>query len=138
MSYSTKQQRCLLQCLRERSDEALTAGELSAQLHRAGVSIGLATIYRQLEKLEAQGSIHKIRTEEGACYQYCPNGGQDEDSVLLRCRVCGRVQHLECQQIQSLRRHLAQDHQFTIDTRDTVLMGLCAQCAAKEECKHEP
>ena len=33
--------------------------------------MGLATIYRQLEKLEAAGAVHKVNTEEGALYQYC-------------------------------------------------------------------
>lgn len=131
MPYSTKQQRSLLRCLRERSQEALTAGELAAALHEAGEPVGLATIYRQLDKLEADGRIHKIRTAEGACYQYCPNDS-GQDCFLLRCRACGHIQHLECSHFQELYQHIAEEHHFQIDSRHTVLTGLCERCARQQ------
>ena len=70
MSYSTKQHQAVLRCLEQRAEEALTAADLAEDLRRAGCPVGLATIYRQLERLEAAGRIHKIQTEEGALYQY--------------------------------------------------------------------
>ena len=131
MSYSTKQQLAVLHCLKERQEEALGAGELLELLHKEGTSVGLATVYRQLEKLVEAGKLHKIRTAQGALYQYCPVD-HDEDCFLLRCRVCGRVQHLECPHLQELYLHLAQEHRFHIDSRRTVLTGLCEDCAKKE------
>ena len=136
MSYITKQQQAVLHCLEQRADEALTAAELSEDLHRDGESVGLATIYRQLERLEQAGRIHKIRTAEGACYQFCPHGGDDQDCLLLRCKTCGKVQHLECSHLQELYHHLESEHNFRIDSRHTVLTGLCRDCAEKEESSH--
>ena len=72
MSYSTKQQQAVLQCLAERGGECLTAAALTAQLRQSGSPVGLATVYRQLEKREQAGLVHKVHTEEGAFYQYCP------------------------------------------------------------------
>ena len=132
MSYITKQQQAVLHCLERRDQEALTAAELAEELHRAGESVGLATIYRQLEKLEQAGRIHKISTAEGACYQFCPHGGCDQDCLLLRCKVCGKVQHLECSHLHDLYHHLEAEHHFRIDTRHTILTGLCRDCAEKE------
>ena len=71
MAYATKQNKAVLQCLERRTGEALTAAELAETLRAEGSPVGLATIYRQLERLEAAGRIHKVNTEEGALYQYC-------------------------------------------------------------------
>ena len=136
MSYITKQQQAVLHCLEQRAEEALTAAELSEDLHKAGESVGLATIYRQLERLEQAGRIHKIRTADGACYQFCPHGGEDQDCLLLRCKTCGKVQHLECSHLHELYAHLESEHNFRIDSRHTVLIGLCRDCAKKEESSH--
>ena len=55
-----------------------TAAELTEELHREGQSIGLTTVYRQLEKLSRQGLVHKLVTDEGACYQYCSHADKNE------------------------------------------------------------
>ena len=136
MSYITKQQQAVLHCLEQRSDEVLTAAELAEDLRQDGEPVGLATIYRQLDRLEHAGRIHKIRTAEGACYQYCPHGGDDQDCLLLRCTTCGRVQHLECSHLQELYNHLEAEHHFRIDARHTILTGQCKECADKEAASH--
>ena len=53
MPYSTKQHQAVLRCLEARGETACTAAELAEDLRREGCPVGLATIYRQLEKLEA-------------------------------------------------------------------------------------
>ena len=132
MSYSTKQHQAVLRCLEQRAEEALTAADLAEDLRRAGCPVGLATIYRQLERLEAAGRIHKIQTEEGALYQYCPHPSEDHGCFLLRCEGCGRIVHLDCSHLQSLYAHLESEHHFRIDPRRTVLTGLCQTCGGKE------
>ena len=64
MSYSTKEQQAVLQCLEQCSEEPISAAALAEQLRLSGNPVGLATVYRQLEKLEQAGQIHKIRTED--------------------------------------------------------------------------
>ena len=133
MSYSTKQHQAVLRCLEQRAEEALTAADLAEDLRRAGCPVGLATIYRQLERLEAAGRIHKIQTEEGALYQYCPHPAHG--CFLLRCEDCGRVVHLDCGHLQTLYDHLASEHHFRVDPRRTVLTGRCQDCA-REVARH--
>lgn len=132
MAYSTKQYQAVLQALEARSHEAVTAAELAETLRRSGCPVGLATIYRQLEKLEAAGSLHKIHTEEGALYQYCPHHDTHQDCFLLRCQRCGRMVHLDCTHLQSLYQHLEAEHHFRIDSRRTILTGLCEACLETE------
>ena len=86
MPYSTKQHQAVLRCLEARGETACTAAELAEDLRREGCPVGLATIYRQLEKLEAAGAVHKVNTEEGALYQYCGRQSQGHrDCFLLKC-----------------------------------------------------
>ena len=132
MAYTTKQHQAILRCLEQRAEEALSANQLAEDLRREGCPVGLATIYRQLEKLEAAGRVHKVHTEEGAFFQYCPHPEADHGCFLLRCESCGRVSHLDCGHLQTLCDHLAAEHHFRVDPRQTVLTGCCQDCAGKE------
>lgn len=85
MAYQTKQQQAVLRCLQLRAEECLSAADLSEELRHGGLTVGLATVYRQLDKLTQQGLVHKVTTEEGALYQYCPQAGHPHD--CFRCGV---------------------------------------------------
>lgn len=132
MAYTTKQHQAILRCLEQRPEEALSANQLAEDLRQAGCPVGLATIYRQLEKLEAAGRVHKVHTEEGAFFQYCPHPEADHGCFLLRCESCGRMVHLDCAHLEALYQHLEQQHHFHIDPRRTILTGRCRSCEEKE------
>ena len=132
MAYTTKQHQAILRCLEQRPEEALSANQLAEDLRREGCPVGLATIYRQLEKLEAAGRVHKVHTEEGAFFQFCPHPEADHGCFLLRCESCGRMVHLDCSHLEELYRHLEQQHHFRIDPRRTILTGRCQSCEEKE------
>ena len=132
MTYTTKQYQAVLRCLEQRPEDALTAADLAETLRRSEHPVGLATIYRQLEKLEAAGRIHKIHTEEGSFFQYCPHTGGQHNCFLLRCEDCGRIVHLDCGHLEELTRHVEAEHRFRIDPRRTVLTGRCEACTERE------
>lgn len=125
-TYMTKQQKALLACLAGCADRPVSAAELVDALHARGESIGIATVYRQLEKLEKQGGVHKVTTDEGAYYQYCTHGGGD--CFLLKCEKCGRIEHIDCHRLAPLYEHLEQEHHFAINARKTMFYGLCGAC----------
>lgn len=133
MAYSTKQHQAILHCLKQRAEESLTAADLAEDLRKSGCPVGLATIYRQLEKLETAGRIHKVHTEEGSFFQYCPHAATDHNCFLLRCENCGRIVHLDCTHLEKLYRHLEAEHHFRIDPRRTVLTGRCQSCTEQED-----
>ena len=133
MVYMTRQSQAVLQCLEGRDSRAFTAAELAEELRRAGHPVGLATVYRQLEKLEEAGMVHKVPTEEGALYQRCPHPAGEHGCFLLRCETCGRILHLDCAQLEELYRHLEAAHHFRIDPRRTVLTGRCQRCLEQED-----
>lgn len=129
MAYATKQQQAILHCLERQAEQAFTASHLAEDLRQAGCPVGLATIYRQLEKLEAAGYVHRLPTEEGAYFQFCPHPESNDSCFLLRCESCGRIVHVDCAQMDKLYRHLETAHCFRVDPRRTVLTGLCQHCA---------
>jgi len=132
MAYATKQYQAVLRCLERRAGQSLTAADLLEDLRRNESPVGLATIYRQLEKLEKSGHVHKVTTEEGALYQYCPHAEEGRNCFLLRCEGCGRIVHLDCVHLEELYQHLAAEHHFRINARHTVLTGRCRTCEEKE------
>jgi len=122
----------VLDCLARRREEPVTAREVAESLRREGHTVGLATVYRQLEKLEEAGLVHKASTEDGALYQYCGREA-GRDCFLLKCRGCGRLLHLDCSHLEPLYDHLERRHHFVIDPRATVFTGLCDVCAQGPE-----
>ena len=135
-TYCTKQQQAVLRCIAQQGSDSVTALELAEKLREAGMPVGMATVYRQLEKLERQGLIHKIATDEGAFYRYCGQTAR-EGCFLLKCQRCGRIVHCDCSRLSQLYRHLEQEHLFAIDPRRTVFYGLCQSCRAAEHTKEE-
>lgn len=131
MPYITKQQRAVLRCIEAHRDACVSAQALADELRAGGEPVGVATVYRQLDKLERRGSIHKVLTEDGAFYQFCPAGEQG-DCFLLKCERCGHIVHVDCERLAPLYRHLEEEHGFAVDPRRTMLYGVCAACREAE------
>ena len=110
----------------------ISSAELTEELHREGQSIGLTTVYRQLEKLSRQGLVHKLVTDEGACYQYCSHADKNA-CFLLKCEGCGAIFHMDCGHLSQLYDHLLTEHGFAINPRRTLFYGLCAKCREAQQ-----
>lgn len=131
-TYTTKQQKAVLDCLSERADSPVSAAAIVDALREQGEHIGIATVYRQLEKLERQGSVHKVSTDEGAYYQFCTHGCAS-DCCLFKCERCGRIVHLDCHQLAPLYEHLEHEHGFP-----SIPARRCSTaCAASVRRAHE-
>ena len=131
VTYMTRQQREVLRCIESCADGA-GAVELAELLHRQGSQVGLTTVYRQLERLEQQGLVHKVVTDEGARYRYCDARHAGRDCFLLKCERCGRIEHLDCSHLGELYAHLLAEHHFRINPRRTLFYGLCEKCSEEE------
>ena len=69
MSYNTKQRQIILDYL-IKNDNHTTAADIERHLALCGKKVGMATIYRYLNKLSDEGVVRKFSSESGACYQY--------------------------------------------------------------------
>ena len=131
MAYMTRQQQAVLKCIESCPGGRATAMDLMQMLRQEGQTVGLSTVYRQLEKLVAQGKVHKLLTEEGACYQYCDKTVH-RDCFLLQCEGCGAIFHMDCSHRGELYGHLLESHGFAINPRRTMFYGLCGKCREAE------
>lgn len=123
-------------CLAGHREELVSVRELAEDLRRAGNPVGIATIYRHLEKLEQAGQIHRAITKRGSLYQYCGYASESRECLLFRCKDCGKILHLDCSRLlRPLYEHLEQQHHLLINPRETIFTGLCDVCAAK--CKED-
>lgn len=108
----------------------MTVEQIAKHFERQETSIGVTTIYRNLDKLRASGKIRKYMIDgiSGACYQYIEEPSAGGDHFHMKCEVCGELHHLQCGTIQELSSHVADEHAFEINPAKTVFYGICDKC----------
>ena len=65
-SYHTKQKDEILQVIKQKGDTHFTAEEIAVSLKNAGSTIGLSTVYRQLDTMVKEGTLRKYLSSAGA------------------------------------------------------------------------
>ena len=133
--YRTRQQELLFAYLEKNKGKHFTAEDVRLHFEKAKTPIGIATVYRHLEKLAGEGIVQKYFIDEhsAACFEYsgketCP---KDSEHFHLKCDVCGTLFHLECEELSEIGRHLLEEHGFSLNPFRTVLYGTCKKCSKK-------
>ncbi len=130
--YNTKQRERILEYLEEVRGVHITAADVCDHFRGQGMAIGQSTVYRQLERLVDEGIISKysIDSNSPACFEYTGADEKDAGSVCFHCKCekCGRVIHLQCEEIEELQTHMMNEHRFLLDPVRTVYYGLCERC----------
>ena len=135
--YNTKQKRGILAFLKDHEFENFSVEDLVLHLEQDGEKIGRTTVYRYLEALAEQGSVRKYQNAQGMTqYQHVSDNGSCDRHFHMLCKNCGRLWHVDCEWMDSLEKHIQSAHGFTLDPRETMLVGICARCAGREEKEH--
>ena len=130
--YKTKQRDFILQFLMQNQNRHLTVDEVVDHLKQSGNPVGKATVYRYMDKLVNQGQVRKFLLEDtGACYQYTANKEACAAHFHLKCTVCKKLIHLNCEFMSGMEQHIFKKHQFQRDECRTVLYGRCSCCIAQ-------
>lgn len=129
-AYHTRQQDELLDYLREHPGAHYTAAQIRDHFSRQEKPIGTATIYRRLERFVEEGTVRKylLDTGDSACYEYV---AQREECALhfhCKCEKCGKLIHLNCDELNELKEHLLSCHGFAWNSGKTVFYGVCGEC----------
>ncbi|MBR1813350.1 MAG: transcriptional repressor [Lachnospiraceae bacterium] len=132
ISYKTKQKEELLSYLETIPGVHFTAADISDHFRAQGKSIGITTIYRQLDRLVEEGQVSKYYIDESssACFEYIDpeNNCHHPHCYHCKCERCGKLIHLDCHEMEGLLQHISKEHRFLIDPMRTVFYGLCADC----------
>ncbi|MCR5213160.1 MAG: transcriptional repressor [Eubacterium sp.] len=135
--YKTKQRAELTAYLISRIGQHVTVADMCRYFEEKGKPIGVTTIYRQLDKMVSQGLVNKyvLDNNSSACYEYVA-GDEVMDKIRscyhCKCEKCGKLIHLQCEEIEGLINHIEGSHSFKIDYRRTVFYGLCENCRDSE------
>lgn len=122
-SRATVQRAAIIEELKN-SNSALTAQELHERLDK----VGLATVYRNLSRLEEHDEIDSIRRQNGeTAYRACAHGHHHH----LICRECGTVVEVHDCSLGEWSRKIGDEYGFSGIEHHAELIGTCTRCAAK-------
>ena len=127
-NYNTEQKKLILDCLKENSDTYVSVDEISKYLVNKGVQVGVTTIYRYLNFLEKTGAVRIENMKNTRYFQYIIEDCKNH--YHIKCEKCGKMEHLDCEEIISLCNHVKSEHNFVISQKN-VIYGICGLCAAK-------
>ncbi|MGB3764570.1 MAG: transcriptional repressor [Ornithinimicrobium sp.] len=119
----TRQQAAVAEELTATQDFS-SAQDLHARMRAAGSSVGLATVYRTLTTLAAEGEVDVLRTDDGeSVYRACSSGHHHH----LVCRLCGRTVEIEGPAVEQWAERVAAEHGF-VDVEHTLeIFGTCSR-----------
>jgi len=103
-----------------------SAQEIHELLGTRGENVGLATVYRTLQRLADAGEVDMLRSEDGeAIYRRCSGTHHHH----LVCRSCGRTVEVEGPAVERWTRSIASEHGFGDVSHTLEIFGTCPSCA---------
>lgn len=121
----TKQRAAVAAVLVEIGD-FMSAQDLHARLRDQGQSVGLATVYRTLQAMAADGGVDMLRNSDGeAVYRQCSIGHHHH----LVCRGCGRTVEVRGPAaVESWTDKVSAENGFSDVHHTLEIFGLCTPC----------
>lgn len=109
------------------SRRALNPAQIFAQARRRYPALGLVTVYRTLERLEALGLVQRVHQPHG-CHAFLPAAAGHQH--LLLCEECGEAAYFSGDDLDGLMHGLARASGYEIREHWLQLFGRCANCRA--------
>ena len=122
---STRQGEAVARAMRDASG-FLTAQDVYARLREQGTRIGLATVYRHLQRLAEQGALDVLNDADGrVAYRRCSTNGHHHHLV---CRQCGTTVEVNEPSVEKWSERIAAQSGFTDVTHTLEIFGTCRNC----------
>ena len=107
-------------------DDFRSAQEIHELMGQRGAPVGLATVYRTLQKLADAGDVDLLRTEGGeTIYRRC----SDSHHHHLVCRSCGATVEVEGPTVERWTRAIAEEHGYADVSHSLEIFGTCPACS---------
>ena len=120
----TPARQAVLRVLAE-SDRALDATQIFDLARQQAPGLGLVTVYRTLETLQALGLVQRVHCN-AQCTSYV--AAEPGHQHLLVCHRCGRVWYFSGDDLGDLMQAVAGESGFVVEDHWLQLVGLCAEC----------
>lgn len=107
-------------------DCCVSAADVHALL---GDRVGIASIYRVLESLNAVGLVRRVDVGDGIA-RYEPLRASGEHHHHLVCTECGKVEAFDDPELERVIRRVEARSGYAVEQHDVVLQGACDDCRA--------
>ena len=105
-------------------DDFRSAQEIHELLDRRGAKVGLATVYRTLQRLSESREVDMLRTEDGeAVYRRCSGTHHHH----LVCRECGATVEIEGPAVERWTNAMAAEHGYADVSHTLEIFGTCSR-----------
>lgn len=130
MQRKTKQRDAIMAIMADETDFR-SAQQVHTALVVAGQTVGLATVYRNLQALTEAGELDSLRSEEGeTLYRRCAKRRHHHHLV---CRNCGYTVDIQDDQLEQWIGKIARRYKFSDIEHMADVFGLCESCESKVE-----
>lgn len=131
LKYKTGQRKQILAFFKKNVHKSFTAHDIRKALSRDSVS--LSAIYRNLNDMEREGLVCKIKEESRLATLYQYNDPEECAGIIhLKCQSCDATFHLSRAISQMLSAFAKEDLAFEINNSNTFLYGKCKNCSQIE------
>jgi Fur family ferric uptake transcriptional regulator len=132
-NYHTRQGQSILEYMKSLGGRHITVNQIVRHFEETEAAIGQTTVYRHLEKLADAGKLRKyvLLDDKTTCYQYIDHNKNCREHFHLKCERCGALFHVDCDFLDTIKKHLLRQHKFQINLLKTVFYGTCKSCGAR-------
>ena len=122
-NYKTNQKEKILSVIKE-----LEYDWTIKDLYKRLDGVGLTTIYRYINSFVLNGTISKNIGNNSITYYRYLNECKEDNHFYLKCDSCGKLEHIDCDCIKDLTKHILKEHEFTTNKDHIILNRICKKC----------
>jgi Fur family ferric uptake transcriptional regulator len=125
----TQQRKAVLEVMQDNRGEHLTAEDVLHKARKKVPNLGIATVYRTLERLATIDVLYKTIFDEGK-YRYELSDQAEHQHHHILCISCSRIFEVEEGLLDSLEKHLEKEG-FEIVNHQLKIYAYCPECSKK-------
>lgn len=134
MQRNTRQRAAILETL-SRQVDFRSAQQIHEQMRADGETVGLATVYRNLQALSRAGRLDVLVAGDGeSLYRQCEDTGHHHHLV---CRECGHTVEFLAPKLEASMTAIAREHGFTEVDHTLEVFGLCEEHSSRDDAAPE-
>ena len=109
----------------------LSAQEIHDAVRARGGRVGIASVYRALDGMDALGLVQRIDLGDGVARFEPAHAGGDHHHHLV-CDDCGKVEPFEDAVLEIAIERVADGRGYSVAAHDVVLRGACEDCRDRD------
>lgn len=122
----TRQRKVILEVMQETQGEHLTAEEVLHTARKKAPTLGIATVYRTLERLASLDILYKTMFDEGK-YRYELADSTEHQHHHIQCLNCGKIFELDEGLLDNIEKKVEKQG-FTIINHQLTIYAFCPEC----------